>query len=606
GINGVIEAMRKRRDSLGFIVTRHEEAAAFAAVGYAKFSGKMGVCLATTGPGAIHLLNGLYDAKMDQQPVLALTGMPYHDLIGTVYQQDVDTAKVFSDATIFSERIMGPMHVVTMVDQAVRLALSRPGPAHLAFPNDFQDQTVDEDSPSSMNQPGGSKKGVHTSPVFTVPKVVPTPDDLHHAARVLNEGKKVVMLIGSGSRDARAEVEQVSDLLGAPIAKALLGKDALPDDHPNTTQTIGVYGTSATHQAMQGCDTLLLVGTSFPWISYLPDPEKVRAVQIERNAERLGLRFPVEAGLLGDARETLRALIPLLERKSDRTYLQSIQKTMGEWKETMARRADSQDLPMRPQVFASEVGKQLADDAIVTVDSGTNTLYAARCIPMRGTQRWSCSGLLASMGCGLPYAIAAQAAHPDRQVVAFVGDGGLTMSLGDLATLRKYNLPVKLFVMKNNVLGQIRWEQMMFLGNPEYGVELENIEFAKMAEGFGIRGFKVENPGDVARIVAEALAHDGPVLVEGVTDPFEPLMPGHIKPEQAEKLAESLTRGQPNADRIGITLYRDALEELSENQDLILKALQEHAPELVPAGVLKRDESPDASLQAQAEGAPER
>ena len=272
----------------------------------------------------------------------------------------------------------------------------------------------------------------------------------------------------------------------------------------------------------------------------------------------------------------------------------------------MARRADSQDLPMRPQVFATEIGKQLADDAIVTVDSGTNTLYAARCIPMRGSQRWNCSGLLASMGCGLPYAIAAQAAHPGRQVVAFVGDGGLTMSLGDLATLRKYNLPVKLFVMKNNVLGQIRWEQMMFLGNPEYGVELENIEFAKVAEGFGIRGFKVEDPADVARVVSEALAHDGPVVVEGVTDPFEPLMPGHIKPEQAEKLAESLTKGQPNADRIGITLYRDALEELSENQDLIVNALEEHASEVVPLGNATRNEMPEAAMRAQANGAPER
>ncbi len=588
GINGVMEALRKRQDRIRFIAMRHEEAAAFAAVGYAKFSGKLGVCLATTGPGAIHLMNGLYDAKMDQQPVLALTGMPYHDLIGTVYQQDVDTARLFTDATVFSERIMGPKHVVTMADQAIRLALSRPGPAHLAFPNDFQDLPAEgSDEASPMNRPGESQTGVHTSPVWSAPRVVPTTSDLKRAAQTLNQGGKVAMLIGAGAREARAEVERIADLLGAPIAKALLGKDALPDDHPHTTQTIGVYGTSATHRAMQECDTLFLVGTSFPWISYLPNPQKVRAVQIDRNPERLGLRFPVEVGLAGDARETLRALIPLLARKTDRAYLTGVQETMAEWRELMDTRGASEEMPMRPQAFATEVGRQIADDAIITTDSGTNTLYSARCIPIRGTRRWSCSGLLASMGCGLPYAIGAQIAHPNRQVIAFTGDGGLTMTLGELATLAKYELPVKVFVMKNNVLGQIRWEQMMFLGNPEYGVELENIEFARVAEACGVRGAKVERPGDVAGVVADALAAPGPFLVEAVTDPFEPLMPGSLKPEQAEKLAQSLKKGQPNAARIGVTLYRDAVEDHDTdngNRETIIHALAENAPDLLPSG----------------------
>lgn len=609
GINGVMESLRKNRDKVRFVATRHEEAAAFAAVGYVKFTGRIGVCLATTGPGAIHLLNGLYDAKMDQQPLLALTGMPYHDLIGTYYQQDVDTAGLFKDGTVFSERIMGPMHVVTMVDQAMRLAHSRPGPTHLAFPNDLQDKPADGDEPSPMNRPGESKTGVHTSPVWSVTRSIPPQNDLERAAAVLNEGAKVAMLIGAGARGARAEVEQIADLLGAPIAKALLGKDVLPDDHPHTTQTIGVYGTSATHQAMQEADTLFMVGTSFPWISYLPNPEKVRGVQIDRNTERLGLRFPVEVGLAGDAAETLRGLLPLLKRKEDRSYLSGIQETMAQWRGLMNSRETSTDMPMRPQVFAAEVGKQLSDDAIICTDSGTNTLYSARCIPIRGSQRWSCSGLLASMGCGLPYAIGAQTAFPNRQVIAFVGDGGLSMSLGDLATCVKYNLPIKIFVMKNNVLGQIRWEQMMFLGNPEYGVELQNIEFAQLAQGFGMKGLKVERPEDVAEVVSQAFAHNGPVLIEATTDPFEPLMPGHIKPEQAEKLAQSLTKGQPNAARIGVTIYRDAIEDFGDNRETLTSALEKEAPEIAQeaetAG-LQRHEDASATLEAQAESAPER
>ncbi len=581
GINGIVESLRKEKERIRFIAMRHEEAAAFAAVGHAKFTGRLGVCLATTGPGAVHLMNGLYDAKMDQQPVLAITGMPYHDLIGTVYQQDIDTARLFQDATVYSERIMGPAHVRTVADQAMRLALSRPGPAHIAFPNDFQDQPADDDEPSPMNRPGGTESGIHTSEGWSVPRVVPTQEDLERAAAVLNQGQRIVMLIGSGARDARAELEQTIECLGAPFAKALLGKDVLPDDHPNTTQTIGVYGTTASHQAMHEADTLFMVGTSFPWISYLPDPSKVRCVQIDRNPERLGLRFPLEVGLVGDARETLRALLPLLQRKEDRSYLERVRETMRSWRELMHHRGSSRDLPMRPQVPATELGRQLRDDAIITTDSGTNTLYAARCIPIKGRQRWSVSGLLASMGCGLPYAIAAQLAYPDRQVVALVGDGGLSMSLAELATCTKYGLPIKVFVLKNNVLGQIRWEQMMFLGNPEYGVELENIEFADVARACGWQGFKVERPEDVRDVIAHALAVPGPALVDAVVDPFEPLMPGNLKPEQAEKYAEALKKGQPNAQRIGITLFRDAMEDPGENRELIERALEEHAPEVV-------------------------
>jgi pyruvate dehydrogenase (quinone)/pyruvate oxidase len=380
-------------------------------------------------------------------------------------------------------------------------------------------------------------------------------------------------VIGSGARGAREEIEQLAETLAAPVAKALLGKDVLPDESPYTTGTIGVFGTQPTGEAMKNADTVFLIGTSFPYIKYLPDAQKVRGVQIDNNGERIGLRFPVEVGLVGDARETLRELLPLLRRKEDRRLLENAQNGMRKWWEVIEKRATSQDMPMRPQAFAWEVGKQLADDAIICTDSGTNTLFAAREIKIRGTQRWSCSGLLASMGCGLTYAIGAQIAFPDRQVIAFVGDGGLTMVMGEIATCVKYKLPIKIFVVKNNSLGMIRWEQMMFLGNPEYGIELQEIDFAKVAEACGAKGLHVERPNELVDAIAEAFRTPGPVLLEAVTDPFEPIMPGNLKPEQAEKYAEALKRGQPNASRIALTLYRDALDDFEENAKALTDAL---------------------------------
>jgi thiamine pyrophosphate-dependent acetolactate synthase large subunit-like protein len=578
GINGLMEALRKQRERVRFIQVRHEEAAALAAVGYAKFTGKLGVCLATTGPGAIHLLNGLYDAKLDQVPVLAITGLPYHDLLGTHYQQDVATDRLFADVAAFSERIMGPAHVERVLNQAARTALSRRTVAHVAFPNDFQEQPCGSDRPSKMNQPG------HTSAAWQPACVVPRGEDLKRAADVLNAGRKIAIVLGSGARGAASEIERLARTLNAPIAKALLGKDVLPDDSPFTTGTIGVFGTAATAAVMEQADTLLLIGTSFPYISYLPKPERVRGVQIDINPEMIALRFPVEVGLVGDTRETLRMLIPQMAPHPDDSLLRLAREKMSAWWELMARRGESTDLPMRPQTVAWELGKQLRDDAIICGDSGQNTLYAARHIKIRGTQRFSCSGLLATMGCALPYAIGAQLAFPGRQVIAFAGDGGLTMSLPELATCVKYRLPIKIFVLKNNTLGMIRWEQMMFLGNPEFGCDLQPIDFTRIAVGFGLKTLHVERQEDLHSVIAEALAQDGPVLVEADVDPNEPLMPGQIKPEQAEHYAEALERGQPNAQRIGLTLFRDAVEDFaSENRETIITNLRKKAPEVLPS-----------------------
>ena len=606
GINGIMEALRKRRSDVQFIQTRHEEAAALAAVGYAKFSGKLGVCLATSGPGAIHLMNGLFDAKFDQASVLAITGMQYHDLIGTFYQQDVDTVRLMDNAAVYSERVMGTQHVESVTNLAVRMALGRRGVAHIGFPNDFQEQTAAQDRVSPMDQPH------HTSADWRVPRVVPAQDDLQRAAEVLNAGKRVAIVVGAGARGARAEVEALAETLGAPVAKAYLGKDVLTDDSPYTTGGMGVFGTSATSEVFKKCDTLLMVGSSFPYIAYLPKPEGVRGVQIDLDPARIGLRFPVEVGVVGDARETLRALQPHLQRHEDRSFLQAAQEGMQQWREVLHTRETATEMPMRPQVFAAALNRALADDAVICGDCGQNTFWLTRHVHIKGTQQFSGTGTLATMASGLPYALGAQAAFPDRQVVAFVGDGGFTMLMGEIATAVKYKLPVKIFIAKNNALGMIRWEQMMFLGNPEYGVELQDIDFVKVAEACGATGLRVERPEDADAVVAQALQTPGPVVVEAVVDPFEPLMPGLLKPEQARHYAEALKKGTPNAGRIGLTLFREAAQDPA-NRQALTEALDEQVPELHGASqrlaaeqIGTEADEPQGTLEAARAAAPER
>jgi pyruvate dehydrogenase (quinone) len=555
GINGLMEALRIRQDRISFVQVRHEEAAAFMACGYAKYTGALGVCLATSGPGAIHLLNGLYDAKMDGAPVLAITGQTYHDLMGSHYQQEVDLISLFKDVSVFDQQVNGAAQVQALVDAGCRAALSWRGVAHINFPVDLQDQPVSADEKSAKNVAG------HTSLVWTPPVVVPRKQDVRAAAAVLNAGKKTVILAGQGALGAADELEQLADLMAAPIVKPLLGKATVPDDSPFTTGGIGLLGTEPSEIAMEECDTLLMVGTSFPYMEFYPKHGGCRGVQIDRDPSRIGLRFPVEVGLCGDAKATLEVLAPEIRRRDDRSFLEQAQRGMKDWRELMRSRAERDDVPMKPQVVATALNGLLADDAIVSTDSGTITTWVARHVNCRRRQMFSCSGNLATMAPGLPYTIAAQVAYPGRQCVAFVGDGGFTMLMGEFATAVKYRLPIKVVIIKNNVLGMIKWEQMVFLGNPEYGVSLEPIDFVKFAEACGGIGFRCERPDETRSALEAMLLADGPALCEAIVDPFEPPMPARVKPKQAMRMAESLARGEPNRGRIALTLFRDKVSD---------------------------------------------
>ena len=556
GINGVIEAFRVRRDKIRFIQVRHEEAAAFMACGYAKFTGKLGVCLATSGPGGIHLLNGLYDAKLDCTPVLAITGMQFHDLIGTHTQQDVELDKLFIDCCVYNERVMGPTHVENVVDLACRTALAYRGVAHICIPVDFQDMEVKDKQRSKRNVAG------HSADIYSRSARLPNPADLEHAADILNAGKKVAILAGRGALDATDELEEVAEKLGAPIIKALLGKACVPDDSPFTTGSIGLLGTRPSQEAMEDCDTLLIVGSSFPYIEYMPKPGQARAVQIDLDPKRIGLRYSVEVGLIGDSRNTLRELAPHLQRKQDRSFLKAAQAGMKDWWELMEQRGTRPDKPMKPQVVAWELGKRLRNDAIVSCDSGTIATWWARQIKVKRGQMHTLSGTLATMAPGLPYTIAAQVAYPDRQCVAFVGDGGFSMLMADFVTAVKYKLPIKVVIIKNNTLGQIKWEQMVFLGNPEYVVDLHPIDFAAFAHACGGVGFTVEDPADCGQVLDEFLSAPGPAVLQAVVDPFEPPLPAEVKAEQALRFAESLARGEPNRIKIALTALSDKVREI--------------------------------------------
>ena len=488
--------------------------------------------------------------------MLAITGLQFHDLLHTYTQQDVELDKLFMDVCVYNSRIMGAAHVQNVTELACRTALAYRGVAHITVPVDLQDQTVKEDLRSKRNRPD------HVSALMAESAHMPTEDQLAQAASILNEGRKIVVIAGQGALGARGEVEAVAERLGAPVVKPLLGKGVLPDEHPHATGGTGLLGTRPSQEALENCDTLLIVGSSFPYIEYYPKPGEAKCVQVELDPKRVALRYPVDAALVGDSARVLQALLPRLDHHQDRSFLEKAQAGMAEWRELMQERGTRTDTPMKPQVVAHELNKLLSDNAIIATDSGTITSWAARHIDMRGNMMFSCSGNLATMACGLPYANAAALAYPGRQVIAFVGDGGLTMLIGELATAVKYGLDVKIIVIKNNTLGQIKWEQMVFLGNPEYGCELQPIDFATIANGFGCTGFTIEDPATCADILRQALSTPGPVVIQAVVDPNEPPMPPKVDLKQTAHFAEALARGTPNARSIALTIASDKVREI--------------------------------------------
>lgn len=556
GINGIFESLRKAGDAMRFIQVRHEEAAAFAACGYAKYTGKLGVCLATSGPGGIHLLNGLYDAKCDGQPVLAITGHTFHDLIGTHYQQDVDLDKTFMDVAAYSQRVMGPAHVRNVLDEAIRTALTQYTVAHVTIPKDVQDWKLSDEHRSSANVPR------HTGNVLAQPTPLPTEELLDEAAELINAGSRVVILAGRGCLGARDEVLELARRVAGPIVKPLLGKGVVPDDSPYTTGGTGLLGTAPSQDALEECDTLIIAGSSFPYMEFYPKNGQARAVQIDRDAERIGLRFPPEVGLVGDCRTVLGLLLPRVEVKSDQSFLESAQKRMKAWRKVIEQRGTRGGTPMKPQVVTYTLNKLLDSDAIVSSDSGTIATWSARYIDIRDDMMFSLSGNLATMANGLPYSIGAAVGHPGRQVVCVVGDGGLTMLMGELATLVKYNLPVKVIVIKNNTLGQIKWEQIVFEGAPEFGVDLQPIDFAAVARACGAAGYTLADPAHAESVLREALAQPGPALVEAVVDAHEPPLPGKITTEQAVNFMKALLKGEPGGLDILKTVIKDKVREI--------------------------------------------
>lgn len=557
GVNGLVEGFRKAKDRIRYVHCRHEETAALAASGYAKFSGRLGVCFSTAAPGAVHMLNGLYDAKIDGAPVLALTGMTYHDLIGTHYLQDINQDYLYQDVAIYNQRVMGPAHLENVVNLACRAALSNRAVAHVALPIDIQAMPASAERRFKRNVKG------HSGAQYQPPKRLPADDGLiKQAADLLGSRSKVAILAGSGARGAGVELEQVAERLGAPVIKAMLGKDCIADTSEYTTGGIGVVGTRPSVEALNGCEALLIVGSSFPYIEFLPKPGQAVSVQIDDKPERIGLRYPIDVGLVGDSQATLRALLSKLKPNEDRSFLTQAQQGMKEWWGLMEQRAADGQQPMRPQAVGWHLPDLMESNAILCGDSGTVTTWAAR-MRLREGQQFSFSGTMCSMAAALPYAIGAQAAFPDRQVVAFTGDGSFTMMMGDFVTLVQNKMPVKVVVMKNNTLGLIKWEQMLYLGNPEYGVDLAPVDFVKVAEACGAFGVRIEEPARCREQLKAALAQPGPAVIECVVDPLEPPWPPVITGDEAKKLATALARGEVNRRPIGLTIGRHAVQEFS-------------------------------------------
>ena len=523
GINSLIEALRKREQKIHFIAVRHEEAAAFMACGYAKHTGKLGVCVATTGPGAVHLLNGLYDAKMDSAPVLAITGSTFHDLGGTHFMQSVDTQALMEDVAIYNVAITGPIHAGIVGNLACRSALGKRGVAHLTIAKDTQAMKWGADRASMENH------GLRTLGGWEFSYPAPDHARLQQAADIINAGNKVAILVGQGALGAREEVTQLAAKLKAPVAKALLGKGVLADDSPYTTGGIGHLGTEPSEFIMHACDTLIILGSTMPWVDSYPKPGQARAIQVDLKAEHLGIRYPIELGLLADVKATVAALVPLINAKNDSGFLTAAQERMRNWRSLLDRVCATPRTPLRPQMVMRALSELLAADAIISLDCGANTHFAARIIQLRENQKLTGTGMLATMGPGLPFAIAAQLAFPGRQSVAVVGDGGFTQLMGELVTAVKYKLPVKIIILKNDSLAEVLFEQKE-LGNPSYGCDLAPIDFVAFAKACGADGFRCANPGDLKAAVQATLRSPRAAVLEATVDANEkPALPSELK-----------------------------------------------------------------------------
>ncbi|MFC9076888.1 thiamine pyrophosphate-requiring protein [Streptomyces sp. NPDC057062] len=544
GINGLLAAWGRADDKPRFIQARHEEMAAFEAVGYAKFSGRVGVCAATSGPGAIHLLNGLYDAKLDHVPVVAIVGQTNRSAMGGSYQQEVDLLSLYKDvASDFCEMVTVPEQLPNVLDRAMRTAMARRSVTAVIIPADVQelDYSPPEHAfkmvPSSLGMP-------HYAPV-------PSDEDVTRAADVLNAGDKVAILIGQGARGARQEVMAVADRLGAGVAKALLGKDALDDDLPYVTGSIGLLGTRPSYEMMQGCDTLLVIGSSFPYTQFLPEFGQARAVQIDIDPHMIGLRYPFEVNLVGDARETLDRLLPLLDTAKDRGWRRKIEKNTARWWEVMERRAAVDAYPINPEYVAHALNDLLPDNVVLASDSGSAANWYARHLKLRGAMRGSLSGTLATMGPGVPYVIGAKFAHGDRPAIALVGDGAMQMNgMAELITVAKYyreweDPRLIVAILNNQDLNQVTWEMRAMEGAPQFlpSQSIPDVAYADFARLIGLEGLRVEKPVDVRGAWETALATDRPCVLDFVTDPAVPPIPPHATLDQIEAAAASVIKG---------------------------------------------------------------
>ena len=564
GINGLIGGLDRHKDKIDFVQVRHEEMAAFMACAHAKFTGEVGVCLATSGPGAIHLLNGLYDARLDHQPVVAIVGQQARSALGGHYQQEVDLISLFKDvAGEYVHMASSPVQVRHLIDRALRIAKSERAVTCIIIPKDIQEMEAVEKPPEAHGT-------VHSGVGYSAPRIVPADADLKRAAEVLNSGKKVAMLVGAGALQATDEVIEVADLLGAGIAKALLGKAAVPDDLPYVTGSIGLLGTRPSYDMMMNCDTLFMVGSGFPYSEWLPPEGQARGVQIDIDGRMLSVRYPMEVNLVGDSALTLAALKPLLKRKADRSWRERMEKNVGEWWKTLKAQAMQSADPVNPQRVFHELSPKLPDNCILCGDSGSSTDWYARDIKIRRGMKASLSGGLATMGPGVPYAIAAKFAYPDRPVIAMVGDGAMQMNgMNGLITISKYwqrwsDPRLVVLVLNNQDLNQVTWEMRAQSGEPKFegSQQIPNVAYARYAELLGLKGVFCDNPDKLGDSWDSALEADRPCVLEVKTDPNIPPLPPHITLKQAKAFASTLMKGDPDEASVIVKSLRQFAEEL--------------------------------------------